>query len=83
MPAILLLLVSFLIVWILPNAQQYMYRYNFSKQDKHEELNNKFKDRLFNFGFNKISSAIMSIMILLIIMMMQSVRKSEFLYYDF
>jgi alginate O-acetyltransferase complex protein AlgI len=83
MPAILLLLVSFLIVWVLPNAQQYMYRYNFSKQEKYEEIDNKFKDRLFNFGFNKISSAIISIMILLIIMMMQSVRKSEFLYYDF
>lgn len=82
-PAFLLIIISFFIVWYLPNAQQYMQQFHLgNKKTKHNETSG-FVSRVLNFKYNKTSVMVVTLLILVTFLMMQSVQKSEFLYYDF
>lgn len=81
-PAIGLIALSFVIVWGFPNAREYMQRHESGEAGKTAAPSSLF-DRLKNFEYGAVSVAVISILFLLALMMMQSVQKSEFLYYDF
>lgn len=81
-PAIMLISLSFLIAWFMPNAQEYMA----SAKDGAKTTDNGYGPwyrKIFLFKYSKFHMVLISLMILIVFMMMQSVQKSEFLYYDF
>lgn len=82
-PAFLLLGVSFFIVWCLPNAQEYLSQYQVSSGEVTIKERRGWIKHLLVFQFNKTSIIIMTFLMLITGLMLQSVLKSEFLYYDF
>jgi len=82
-PAFLLLAISFFIVWCLPNAQEYMHRYKLSNKGIPIKQRPGMLGHLLLFQFNKTSVVVTTLFVLIAFLMLQSVVKSEFLYYDF
>lgn len=82
-PAILMITLSLFIIWCLPNAQQYMNKYKLSSEIDTAKHKYKITQKIFVFNFNIRNVLLVSMLILLILLIMQSVQKSEFLYYDF
>lgn len=79
---IILLSISFIIVWFLPNTQQFMSDYNPALVTYRGEIE-KWRFKYFKFKLNYRYSVFLACLIMVCVLMMQSVQKSEFLYYDF
>lgn len=75
-------LASFIIIWYLPNVQQFMGRYDLVL-GTHEEGGSRKRPRYMLFQYGFASAAFLGILILLSALTMQSVQKVAFLYYDF
>ncbi len=79
---VFMVVLSFMIVWGLPNASQYIGNVDKNNSQKHGDGTPMFGG-WFVFGFNRVSAVVVGTLFLLSLMMMMSVQKSEFLYYDF
>ncbi|MDH3974416.1 MAG: MBOAT family protein [Deltaproteobacteria bacterium] len=71
-----------LIVLYLPNTQQFMYNFRPAYEIYKGEIE-PYRHKLFNFRFSFSASLLITMMVLITMLTIQTIQKSEFLYYDF
>lgn len=74
--------VLLLIVFCLPNTQEYMHKFNPAFEIYKGEIKSS-KYRLFQFRFSAVSALLLAFVALLSLLAIQTINKAEFLYYDF